>query len=199
MSGWSPGSVCALGTASTNPGGWGHWWPRCMRMSAGEAVGARLGYCAWAAWKVTTQSTRRCWTLSHPQLCPHYLIVIGDIEIEPVKWEDEQLMVFHFAHIMIHQQFHYIRRGHTDTLSVVTLVTSLKELIPRFRSWLWHHRLPNVTTTEAQPRLWWHLGVCGVTAMTENEVSISIVSWYHKINFKSEVVVVPNCLSAVQV
>ena len=75
----------------------------------------------------------------------------------------------------------------------------LKELIPRFRSWLWHHRLPNVTTTEAQPRLWWHLGVCGVTAMTENEVSISILSWYHKINFKLVDVVKPNCFSAAQV
>ena len=27
----------------------------------------------------------------------------------------------------------------------------MKELIPSLRSWLWHHRLPNVTTTEAQP------------------------------------------------
>ena len=78
-------------------------------------------------------------------------------------------------------------------------ITMLKELIPSFRSWLWHHRLPNVTTTEAQPRLWWHLGVCGVTAMTENEVSISILSWYHKINFKIWVFAKPNCLSAVQV
>ena len=50
------------------------------------------------------------------------------------------------------------------------------KLIPRFRSWLWHHRLPNVTTTEAAPRLWWHLGVCGVTAITENEVSIPSVN-----------------------
>ena len=86
----------------------------------------------------------------------------------------------------------------------------LKELIPSLRSWRWHHRLPNVTTTEAhrlpnvtttevQPRLWWHLGVCGVIAMTSNSVSISILSWYHKINFKLGVVVKPNCLSAVQV
>ena len=75
----------------------------------------------------------------------------------------------------------------------------LKELIPSLRSWLWHHRLPNVTTTEAQPRLWWHLGICGVTAMTENEVSISILSWYHKINFKLVDVVKPNCFSAAQV
>ena len=57
----------------------------------------------------------------------------------------------------------------------------------------------NVTTTEAQPRLWWHLGVCGVTALTEIEVSISILSWYHKINFKFGVFVKPNCLSAAQV
>ena len=35
--------------------------------------------------------------------------------------------------------------------------------------------------------------------MTENEESISILSWYHKINFKLGVVVKPNCLSAVQV
>ena len=75
----------------------------------------------------------------------------------------------------------------------------MKELIPSLRSWLWYHRLPNVTKTEAQPRLWCHLGVCGVTAMTENEVSISILSWYHKINFELGVVVKPNCLSAVQV
>ena len=75
----------------------------------------------------------------------------------------------------------------------------LKELIPSLRSWLWHHRLPNVTTTEAQPSLWWHLGVCGVTAMTENEVSISILSWHHKINFKLVDLVKPNCFSAAQV
>ena len=81
----------------------------------------------------------------------------------------------------------------------VTIGFILKELIPRFRSWLWHHRLPNVTTTEAQPRLWWHLGVCGVTAMTENEVSISILSWYHKINFKLGVLAKPNCFSVAQV
>ena len=36
-------------------------------------------------------------------------------------------------------------------------------------------------------------------AMTENEVSISILSWYHKINFKIGVFVKPNCLSAAQV
>ena len=55
----------------------------------------------------------------------------------------------------------------------------LKELIPRFWSWLWHHRLPNVTTTDSQPRLWWHLGVCGVKTLTENEVSISILLNHH--------------------
>ena len=82
---------------------------------------------------------------------------------------------------------------------VALSLNELKELIPSLRSWLWHHRLPNVTTTEAQPRLWWHLGVCGVTAMTENEVSISILSWYHKINFELLVIAKPNCLSAAQV
>ena len=44
-----------------------------------------------------------------------------------------------------------------------------------------------------------HLGVCGVTAMTENEVSISFLSWYHKINFKLGVFIKPNWLSAAQV
>ena len=83
--------------------------------------------------------------------------------------------------------------------NVFTLRSLLKELIPSLRSWLWHHRLPNVTTTEARPRLWWHLGVCGVTAMTENEVSISILSWYHKINSELGVFVKPNCLLAAQV
>ena len=58
---------------------------------------------------------------------------------------------------------------------------------------------PDVITTEAQPRLWQHMGVCGVTDMTENEASISILSWNHKINFKLGVVVKPNSLSAVQV
>ena len=90
-------------------------------------------------------------------------------------------------------------RSWVQSLTKVFPLCILKELIPRFRSWLWHHRLPNVTTTEAQPRLWWHLGVCGVTAMTENEVSISILSWYHKINFKLGVVDKPNCLSAAKV
>ena len=36
-------------------------------------------------------------------------------------------------------------------------------------------------------------------AMTENEVLISILSWYHKINFKLGVFVKPNCLLAAQV
>ena len=44
-----------------------------------------------------------------------------------------------------------------------------------------------------------HLGVCGVTAMTENEVSISILSWYHKINFELGVLAKPNCFSVAQV
>ena len=35
--------------------------------------------------------------------------------------------------------------------------------------------------------------------VAENEVSISILSWYHKINFKLRVFVKPNCLSAAQV
>ena len=41
----------------------------------------------------------------------------------------------------------------------------------------------------------------GVTAMTENDVSIFILLWYHKINHKNKLgdVVKPNCLSAVQV
>ena len=43
------------------------------------------------------------------------------------------------------------------------------------------------------------LGVCGVTAMTENEVSNSILSWCHKINFKLADVVEPNCFSTVKV
>ena len=34
--------------------------------------------------------------------------------------------------------------------------------------------------------------------MTENEVSISILSWYHKINFEIGVFVKPNGLSAAQ-
>ena len=87
----------------------------------------------------------------------------------------------------------FVFKEHFDTRHLV------KELIPSLRSWLWHHRLPNVTTIKAQPRLWWHLGVCGVTAMTENEVSISILSWYHKINFDLRVFVKPNCLSAAHV
>ena len=40
---------------------------------------------------------------------------------------------------------------------------------------------------------------CDVTVMTENEVSISVLSWYHEINFKSGDVAKPNCLSVVQV
>ena len=40
---------------------------------------------------------------------------------------------------------------------------------------------------------WWHFGVCG--AMTENEVSMSIQSWYHNlIN-----IVKLNCVPAFQV
>ena len=35
--------------------------------------------------------------------------------------------------------------------------------------------------------------------MTENEVSISILSWYHKINFELGVIGKPNCLSAAQI
>ena len=35
--------------------------------------------------------------------------------------------------------------------------------------------------------------------MTENEVSIFILSWNHKINFKLGVIVKQNCLAAVQV
>ena len=38
-------------------------------------------------------------------------------------------------------------------------------------SWLQHQRNPNVTTTLAVPRLWWHLGVSGVTPMTSKLVS----------------------------
>ena len=34
-----------------------------------------------------------------------------------------------------------------------------------------------------QPRLWCHLGVCGVTFMTENELSMMILSWYYKFYF----------------
>ena len=64
----------------------------------------------------------------------------------------------------------------------IVKVVLLNELVPSLSSWLWHHRLPNVTTT-----------------MAENEVSISILSWYHKINFKLWVIVKPNCLSAAQV
>ena len=41
------------------------------------------------------------------------------------------------------------------------------------------------TEFEAQPRLWWHLGVCGVTVMAENEVPISIISWYHEIDLST--------------
>ena len=32
--------------------------------------------------------------------------------------------------------------------------------------WPWHHRLPITTTTSVVSRLWWQLGVCGVSAMT---------------------------------
>ena len=35
--------------------------------------------------------------------------------------------------------------------------------------------------------------------MTENEVSIFILSWYHEINFKLSDIVKPNGLSGVQV
>ena len=56
-----------------------------------------------------------------------------------------------------------------------------------------------VMAVTPQTPKWWHLWVCGVTAMTENEVSISILSWYHKINFKIGVSVKQNCLSAAQV
>ena len=31
----------------------------------------------------------------------------------------------------------------------IIFLTMLKELIPNLRSWLWHRRLPNLTTTEA--------------------------------------------------
>ena len=106
--------------------------------------------------------------------------------------DDESYYDYHFQNISI---AHHSTMNHT----LRTYHNLLKELIPSLRSWLWHHRLPNVTTIEALPRLWWHLGVCGVTAMTENEVSISILSWYHKIHFKLGDVVEPNLLSAVQV
>ena len=64
--------------------------------------------------------------------------------------------------------------GYNQILYIKSGPLLLKEFIPSLRSWLWHHRLPNVTTTEAQSMLWWHLGVCGVTAMTGNEVSMYI-------------------------
>ena len=37
---------------------------------------------------------------------------------------------------------------------------------------------------KAQRKLWRNLAVCGVTAMTENQESISILSWLHKIYYK---------------
>ena len=38
------------------------------------------------------------------------------------------------------------------TLHVLIIIHNwLNELIPRLGSWLWHHRLPDVTTTKAQP------------------------------------------------
>ena len=92
-------------------------------------------------------------------------------------------------------------------ISVKSNFLMLKELIQCLRSWLWNHRLRNftatevhrrpwnVTITEAQQRLWLYSGICGVTAITENEVSIFILSWHHKINFKSGDVVKPNCSS----
>ena len=46
--------------------------------------------------------------------------------------------------------------------------------------------------------LWWHLGVCGVTNITENKVSI-LFYYGSKNNFKLGNVVKPNRLSAVQV
>ena len=54
----------------------------------------------------------------------------------------------------------------------------------------------------AVPRLWRHLGVCGVTAMTGSGISIDILLWYHKINFRVGGDVEPsarNCPTAVQV
>ena len=43
-----------------------------------------------------------------------------------------------------------------------------------------YHRLQNVTTTEAQPRLWWHLGVCGVMKSTMRMEFESKISWHSR-------------------
>ena len=75
--------------------------------------------------------------------------------------------------------------------------TAIKHILVEFpingaRYWHWKYRntrSPSLLTP----------AICGVTAMTENEASIPILSWYHKINFKMGVFVKPNCLSVAQV
>ena len=59
-----------------------------------------------------------------------------------------------------------------------------------------------MAVTPQTPKCHHNLGCASILlliAMTENEVSISILSWYHKIDFKSVDVVKPNCFSAAQV
>ena len=68
------------------------------------------------------------------------------------------------------------------TFTIISNSYQLKELIPSMWSWLWHHRLQNITTTSAAPRLWWHLGICGVTAMPalrqwRLQLYLTVISW----------------------
>ena len=130
----------------------------------------------------------------------HHMIIYASLGLDELK-DDLHSMNDKINSIQMYCQCPGVSnqiKGRSSEMSRSNHQALLKELIPSLRSWLWHQRLPNFTT-EVQPRFWSHLAVCGVTAMTSNSVSISILLWYHKINFKVGDAVKPSCLSAPQV
>ena len=99
--------------------------------------------------------------------------------------------------------FRYILRSNNESISYVLrsslagisfiLVTGIKlELGHGYRNWYqdWgHYCVTNDLGSSPQPEgeargLWWASQVVGDATMTEIEVSISILSWWNKINYK---------------